>query len=462
MSYQSFWFDEACRKQQDQCTPSLVGEVHGDVVIVGGGFTGLWTAIMLKQATPQLKVILIERDRCGAGASGRNGGAMLTWSAKFMALSRDYGVDEAIALVAASESGVGNIAHFCQAHGIDAELRLDGCYYTATNFAQQGAMAKIAACLNAYGINHWQHVDLKKLLAATGSKVHSEGHFNPNAGSVHPGKLVLGLKRLALKIGIQLYEQSAVTQMQLKADFKRIITEHGCAIAPKVVLATNAWLPELVPEFTRNIVLVSSDMVITKSMPEALHRLGLNHGAAVIDMRTFVHYYRTTADGRLMLGKGGNRFSWGNKVRPFFDAASAYEGQLAAKLKWLFDGEQMEIERSWTGASDRSVSGMPFFGELTHSPGVFYGSGYSGNGVVASYLGGEILAALVTGKRSGLAASVLVNGHLGRFPTEPIRFIGANLVRQGIRGGEGREDAGRTALPWQAWLRGIAASAGKA
>lgn len=466
MSRQPFWYDEALKLEAQStgvATPvPLIGKLTADVVIVGGGFTGLWTAIALKQSQPALKVVILEQGQCGVGASGRNGGAMLTWSAKFPSLIKQYGLVEAINLVKSSEAAVSELAQFCQQHNIMADLRVDGAYYTATNSAQVGLMSAIADELAQQGINHWCSILPPELHLQTGSKAHIEGMYNPNAGSVHPGKLVRGLRQVALKLGVLLFENTQVTKLDLTQGMKGVKTCQGEVISPKVVVATNAWLPELLPEFKRKLVLVSSDMIITEKVPEALQRLGLSHGAATIDLRTFVHYYRTTSDGRIMLGKGGNRFAFANKVWPFFDKPSAYQSQLQAKLKWLFPDTHFPIERSWTGASDRSVSGMPFFGELSRCKGVFYGAGYSGNGVVQSYLGGQTLAAMILGNQGGLVGSALVNKPLLAFPVEPIRYMGANLVRQAIRGGEARADSGKSPLAWQQWLSRFAASAGKA
>ena len=133
----------------------MQGAHAADICIVGGGYTGLWTAILTKQQNPALDIVILEADLCGAGASGRNGGCLLTWSAKFLTLRRLFGEAEAIRLVRASEAAVQHIADFCQAHGIDAELRQDGTLYTATNQAQVGALDPVIAALRACGIESY-------------------------------------------------------------------------------------------------------------------------------------------------------------------------------------------------------------------------------------------------------------------------------------------------------------------
>ncbi|MPY22610.1 FAD-dependent oxidoreductase [Shewanella sp. YLB-07] len=460
MGHQAFWFDDAMAGDKTQPT-ALRGKHSSDVAIVGGGYTGLWTGIKLKLARPELRVTLVEKHLCGSGASGRNGGAMLTWSSKFPSLCRLYGLEEAIRLVKASEAGVGEIRDFCLSHGLDADIRADGTFYTATNPSQLGGMSSMLQSLNRHDINSWYRCSPEELKQKTGSEVHLEGHFSEAAGSLHPGKLVRGLRRIAIKLGVEIHELSSVNSIDY-GSCNRLNFDEGELICKSLVLATNAWMPELVPELRRSIILVSSDMVITEPVPESLASIGLNHGAAVIDSRTFVHYYRSTPDGRLMLGKGGNTFSFGNRVRNFFDEPSVYSSQLSDKLAWMFPGIRLPLARSWTGASDRSVTGMPFFGRLTEHSNVFYGLGYSGNGVVQSYLGGDILSSLVLGLDNSWTRSGLVTGPRGLFPVEPFRYLGANLVRNAIRYQERRQDQDLSVPGVITAVANLAASAGKA
>ena len=148
-----FWLDQALKAQPaEPCLP-LRQETRADVCIVGGGYTGLWTAIMLKEQNPQLDVVIVEADICGAGASGRNGGCALSWSAKYFTLERLFGRDEAVRLVQASEASIYAIGDFCKRYGVDAEYRLDGTLYTATNRAQLGSTDAVIAALERNGIN---------------------------------------------------------------------------------------------------------------------------------------------------------------------------------------------------------------------------------------------------------------------------------------------------------------------
>ncbi|MGL6044909.1 MAG: FAD-dependent oxidoreductase, partial [Vogesella sp.] len=148
MSQQAFWLQQALAAEGQPPPRALQGELQADVCIVGGGFTGLWTAIMTQQAQPHWRIVVLEKDLCGSGASGRNGGCMLTWSTKYLSLCQLYGAEEAGRLVAASEHAVYDIDRFCRQHGIDAGIRLGGAVYAASSAAQAGALDGVLAALD--------------------------------------------------------------------------------------------------------------------------------------------------------------------------------------------------------------------------------------------------------------------------------------------------------------------------
>ncbi len=428
----------------------------------GGGFTGLWTAILVKRARPELDVVVLEADTCGAGASGRNGGCVLTWSTKFFTLRRLFGEAEALRLVRASEKAVTDIEAFCTEHGIECEWRRHGTLFTATSEAQLGASDAVVSALEACGIHSWQRVPLPQLQRQSGSRAHLEGWYSPQAATVQPAKLVRGLRRVALAMGIRLHEQTPMIRLQEHSP-PVVHTPRGKVKARKVVIAINAWMARTFPEFERSVAIVSSDMVITEPAPQRLDACGLDRGISVLDSRIFVHYYRSTADGRLMLGKGGNTFAYGGRMLPVFDQPSPHRQELAQRLtQFIPELTGVPIAASWNGASDRSVTGLPFFGCLRGRPDIFYGFGYSGNGVGPSRMGGELLASLALGMDNAWTRSPLCGGPRGKFPPEPIRYFGSIMVRNAIRRKEAAEDRGGRPLPFDVGLSRFAAAAGKA
>lgn len=457
-----FWLEQALQADASATCPALHGDTRADVCIVGGGYTGLWTAIMLKEQNPELDVVLIEADICGAGASGRNGGCALSWSAKYFTLERLFGVEEAVRLVKESEQSIYAIGAFCERYGIDAEYRLDGTLYTATNRAQCGSTDAVIAALERNGINSFTQRPLADVQRMAGSGKHLEGWFSPAAASVQPGKLVRGLRRVALQLGVRIYENTAMTGLQ-EGTPAAIQAPNGIVRADRVVLAMNAWMARAFPQFERSVAIVSSDMLITEPRPDLLSEIGLTSGVTVLDSRIFVHYYHNTPDGRIMLGKGGNTFAYGGRMLPVFDQPSPYAAQLRSSLTEFFPAfAEVKVEATWNGPSDRSVTGLPFFGQMSANGNVFYGFGYSGSGVGPCHMGGQILASLVQGLSNPWTRSPLINGPLGYFPPEPIRYLGSLMVRNAIRRKERAEDHGHRPRHLDVRLAKFAAAAGKA
>src|SRR5213593_4806843 len=184
-----FWIAQALETDRN-LAPSLNEDIAADVCIVGGGYTGLWTAIQLKQAKPDLDVVIVEADVCGAGASGRNGGCMLSWATRFFTLRRLFGESESIRLVRCSEQAILDIEAFCGRHGIDCELRRDGTLFTATSPAQVGSSDAVIAALQSHGINSFRTLPTEEVRQRAGSRKHLEGIYSPVAATVQPGKLV--------------------------------------------------------------------------------------------------------------------------------------------------------------------------------------------------------------------------------------------------------------------------------
>ncbi|MDN2482934.1 FAD-dependent oxidoreductase [Vibrio agarivorans] len=452
----SYWINNALESDEQVVTP-LKQDIKVDVAIVGGGYTGLWSAILLKQKQPSLRVAVIERDICGSGASGFNGGCLLTWATKYPTLKKLYGEKEARWLVQESEQVISEIQQFCDEHKIDAELFTNGTYYTSTNSAQHGSMTPVVDELEKQGINSWSDVDSSEIAEKTGSSVHQQALYSPAAGSVQPAKLAFGLKRVAIELGVEVYEKTAMERLEETTPAK-LVTTNGVIEANKVIMATNAWMIDQFKEFKRSIVVVSSDMVLSKPMKQRPEK-----GATVVDSRIFVHYYRDTADGRIMLGKGGNRFSFGNKVDEMFQSGTPYFELLKKSFCWLFPHtSEKNIEYSWSGGSDRSVTGLPFFGHLRGHSHIVYGLGYSGNGVAQTRIGAKVLTSLVLEEDNEYTQSGLAKGPRGYFPPEPFRWVGAMVVRNAVRRKENAEQDERQPNLIDKWLAKLAGPAGKA
>jgi len=437
----SLWLREALAIEIQE-ESLLEGDIGTDVCIVGGGYTGLWTAIRLKDMDPSLDVVIVEADICGGGASGRNGGFVLSWWSKFTSLARLCGAEEALRLAQASAEAVHEIGEFCSNNGIDARFHEDGYLWAATNKAQLGSWRDTIEELDRHGLHPFTELTRQDLLARSGSRVHLGGVLEASGAIVQPALLARGLRRVAMDKGVRIFEGSPMTSLD-----GRVRTPTGSVAANRIVIAMNAWGVRF-SELRRKILVVGSDNVATAPIPERLQQTGWRDGLAISDSRLLVHYYRTTDDGRVVFGKGGGQLAFGPKVGRRFEGNSprrqSVETAFHATYPELAD---VSIEQDWTGPIDRSRNGLPFFGYLKGRPNVAFGIGYSGNGVGPSFLGGKILASLALEKEDEWSGCGLVGIPTKGFPPEPFRYLGGHLVRAAIVREEKAEDKGRRVDP---------------
>ena len=428
----SWWLNDILSREP--ANPEvLTQDLRTDVCIVGGGFTGLWTALHIKERDPSVDVTLVEKDICGGGASGRNGGFCMTWMSKATGVLPLAGGQEGVRLLRAFDEGVKAIGAFCRTHDIDADFRHDGWLWTATNKAQLESWRTTVNLLDRHGLHPFEELDQEGLVRRSGSKAHIAGVFEAGVASVHPAKLCRGLARVAKSKGIRIHEGTPILKL-LRESEPGVRTPHGTIRASAVVLALNAWAHEL-PEFRRSILPVAPDAIMTEPVPELLQTLGYDNGMVVSDSRLQVDYYRTTVDGRITLGKGGGMVPFAGRVGERFDTPSPRVDQVRERLIALYpELADVPLAGAWRGPASRTATGMPFFGRLPASERIFYGHGYNGNGVGPSYIGGKILASLALDLNDEWSNTPLVIKHKPKtfLPPEPIRFLGAQVVRSAI------------------------------
>jgi putative aminophosphonate oxidoreductase len=447
----SWWLREAA---VGAAGSPLEGDLRADVCIVGGGFTGLWTALALKRREPSLEVVLVEAEICGAGASGRNGGFAMSFWHHFIGLERVCGAVDALWLARASAAAVGEIGAFCDEHGIDAHFRGDGWLWTATNRAQLGAWESTIAAIERHGERPFAAVEPGELARRSGSAVHVGGVFEATSATVQPALLARGLVRVARERGVAVFERSPMARLERSRPLV-VHTPRGRVRAERVVLAMNAWGARM-HELRRAFVVVASDVVITEPLPGELKRIGWRDGVSISDSRLMVHYYRTTRDGRIAFGKGGGRIAFGSQIGSAFNGRAPDEYGVAARLRGTYPSlGAIPIAASWTGPIDRTFDGLPFFVALGR-PDLVAGAGYSGNGVGPSVLGGRILASMALGLDDDWARCGLVRRPPPGIPPEPLRYVGGRVVRAAVARRERAQDAGRPPARIDALLAGLA------
>ena len=454
--HRSLWLQEALGDAPD--AEPLVGAQRADVAIVGGGFVGLWTALRIKEHEPDCDVVVLEQDVCGYGASGRNGGFAIGWWPKLGTLVALAGEEGGIALARAADDAVEEIGRWTEANGVDAHYVHGGHLWTAATPAQLGAWEGAVGVAERLGVGDvFVRLEPEEVARRTGSPTHLAGVWEPGGATVQPALLVRGLRRVALERGVRLHEHSRVTDLDRRSP-PVVRTEQGVLTADRLVLATNAWAASL-RELHRRLVVISSDMVATAPMPERLAEMGWTGGECISDSQLQIHYYRTTRDGRIAIGKGGWGIALGGRIPASFDRDEGRAHEVARNLHRLYPMiADVPIEHDWSGPIDRSATGIPIFGHLGGRPDILYGVGFSGNGVAPAVLGGRILASLALGLDDEHSGCALVDGQQGTFPPDPIRYVGAHVVRTAVERKERAEEVGREPGRLATALAGLAPS----
>jgi glycine/D-amino acid oxidase-like deaminating enzyme len=439
----SWWLEDALAREGNPApAPPLAADAKADVAIVGGGYTGLWTALALREQAPDLRITLLEAEICGHGPSGRNGGFVHGYWGAFASILPVLGEERALELAHAGERIVPGIRAWAVQAGEDVWLREAGMLEVSAAPAQDASVAGAVAAAARVGRED-QAVALspEEVAERISSPVFRGGVFFPDGATVHPGLLVRALRRAAIDAGVTIHEGTRVTGVRAGSP-SEVVTADGILRAPEVVLATNAELTGWKPA-GRNLTNFGSYVVLTEPAPEQLAEIGWTGGEAVVDGRMFLHYFRTTDDGRVLMGSGTGPIGFGGRIDDRFSVDVPTAARAEAGLRRLLPGlADVRVERAWGGPIDVSADHLPFF---RTQPGtrIHYGAGYSGHGVGPSWLGGRILASLALGSEDEWTRLPLAARDVPRLPGEPFRRVGGGVVRWAIMSCEEAEEQDR-------------------
>jgi glycine/D-amino acid oxidase-like deaminating enzyme len=430
-----WWWLEAERDGADPAAPALEGDTRVDVCVIGGGFTGLWTALALRAREPSARVVVLEADCCGAGPSGRNGGFLHGYWASIADMRTTLGDDGAVQVARAGEG----IIPAVRAFGSEIWLREGGMLMVSTTPSQDRAIDEAVHAAEALGApDEAVALDEHQLAKRIASPAFRRGVFFREGATVQPARLVRTLRREVIGAGIELYEGTPAIEI---ADGV-VTTPRGRVHAGAIVVATNAaaagWRP-----VRRHVTNFGSYVVLTEPVPELLREIGWTGGEAVIDARMFIHYFRTTADGRVLMGTATGPIGFSGRVDGRFTGDAASAGRAERGLRRLLPAlASAKVERAWGGPIDVSADHLPFFGTVPRT-GIHYGLGYSGHGVGPSWLGGQILASLALGLDDEWTHLPLATRHVPSLPPEPLKRLGGGLVRAAIMSCEQADEEGR-------------------
>jgi glycine/D-amino acid oxidase-like deaminating enzyme len=451
-SQRSLWLTEAFA-DNGETLPQLRDHETADVCIVGGGFTGLWTAYELISRDPAANVTIVEAGICGGGASGRSAGFALSWWADFPALVQLCGTEAAILLAHRAEQAVAEIGSFCAAYGLAASCQQSGWLWAAASPAQVGAWEPTVKLLAELGEEPFELLSPREVAAVTGSPAHLAGLYEPSAATLQPALLARTLRRVLRESGVRIYEHSQVRSIAADAGPAaaglEVKTATGLIRAGQVVLAVGAWAARI-PEIAAGLQVLASDIVVTEPIPEQLAQLGASSGICISDARRLVEYSRATPDGRLLFGKGGSAIAFQGRIDARFDHPGRRTPALRSQLLRIYPTLwKAAVDCAWSGPIDYSLSGLPFLVRLRELPGVLVCAGFSGDGVGPSRLIGGLLAEMLGGPNDASVPVSLrtVPKASFRLPPEPLRFLGASAIRAAIQRKEHAEDHGLAPAP---------------
>jgi glycine/D-amino acid oxidase-like deaminating enzyme len=432
----SFWL-QTCG---DDLTPrpSLDGSIDCDVAILGGGYSGLWTAYYLLKRDPSLKVVIVEREICGFGASGRNG----AWCAPELNISlgrleRLHGHDAARRTYEATFDAVDEVGRVAEAEGLDIDWRRGGGLTVARGPHQDPGLVAEMEELDRFGLG-----TRFRLLDAAGVRERvrvagaTSGLYTPDCAAIQPAKLARGLARVVERMGAWIFEQSPVTLVR-RGERPALVTPRGEVRAGVVALCGEAYLTQL-RRWHRSLIPVWSLIVLTEPLPDSLwEEIGWQAHECVGSNRLTVVYLSRTTDGRILFGGRGAPYRFGSPIRDAYDRHEPTHTMLRDLARqWFPQVRDARFTHAWGGPLGMPRDWHPTF-SYDRTTGIATARGYVGHGVSTANLGGRTLADLIAGVESDLTSLPLAQHRSPDWEPEPFRWLGVRYAQAAI----GRVDA---------------------
>ena len=425
-----YWIEEA-GLGDELPLPALSGEATADVVVVGGGYTGMWAAWWIREQEPDARVLLLEGGRCGFGPSGRNGGFVNSMWFSLPALRAVFSDREALAVARAAGDSIAQIGAWCEEQEIDAWFTAGGYLQASTSAHFDETWTPVRdACEELGEASMLQVLDRDATAARCASPLFRGAAFYPQGATVQPARLAAGLRRRLGERGVVIHEGSPVLSLTERDGQVLARTEAGSVRAGAAVLAAGTSLLRFRP-LRRALTATSSHMVITEPVPELIDSLGWTGGECITDSRAMVHYFRTTRDGRIAFGWGGGRIVRGARVSGRAEIDGAMAREVEAHLRRFFpmlDGAR--LTHAWGGPIDVSPTHLPVIRSVGRRS--FAGFGYTGNGVGPSQMVGRALASLALERRDEHSSLAIVDPPRVSVPPEPFRYAGGTIIRRAI------------------------------
>ena len=435
----SFWYttiDPVVRRS------ALPGDLEVDIAIVGGGLTGLWTALYLARARPDARIAVLEREFCGFGASGRNGGWLSAEVAgnrsTYAAIAESRGRDGVVAnqaLTATMRSGVDEVLNQIDELGIECETIKSGVLRVARCDAQERRLRDQLEHLHQFGASDWEYLDgpaLSERIRIAGGQA---GMYSPQCARVNPAKLTCGVAEAVEAAGVTIYEGTTVTNVAPRT----VQTDRGTLRSEVILMCLEGFTAEL-PGAHRQLLPMNSSMIVTDPLPESVwHDIGWS-GAELLGETSHAYTYsQRTHDGRIALGGRGVPYRYGSGIDDNGRTHERTVASLISALRGLFPVTgDVGIAHAWCGVLgvSRDWSASIDFDPRT---GIGSAAGYVGSGLTTTNVAGRTLRDLVVGDRTELTELPWVGHHSPTWEPEPLRWLGVASMHAAYRAADRRE-----------------------
>jgi glycine/D-amino acid oxidase-like deaminating enzyme len=455
-----YWLEEAGAVAS---LPELTGERNADVVVIGGGYTGLWAAWQVKALEPGARVVLLEADVCGRGPSGRNGGFCNSMWFSLPNMRRRWGDEAALVVARVARDAIDGVEDFCREEGVDAWFRRGGYLQVSTAPAQDRVWDEPLAACHELGEDCVRPLTPTEVTAHCASPAFRGGAFYRDAATVQPARLAFGLRERLLAAGVEIHERSPVRRLQAGGSFVGSIapqklpgqdrggvvarTEHGVLRAGAAIVAIGGAAKAARAPLRDALTVTSSHIVLTEPVPDLLEEIGWTGGECITDCRTMLHYFRTTPDGRIAFGLGGGQISMGGRLRGRVEVDPITVALATKRLHAYFPGLiGRKLTHAWGGPIDVSPTHLPLVVPLPGSR-TLVAAGYTGNGVGPSYMVGRALASLALDRSDDHSRLPFIDPSPQRVPPEPFHWLGGSIIRRAIMSKENAETEGRDPHP---------------
>ncbi|MHC2998661.1 NAD(P)/FAD-dependent oxidoreductase [Microbacterium sp. HJ5] len=422
-----FWLDDL---PGAPARPRVSAESTADLVVVGAGYTGLWTALQAKRRDPDRRVVVVEARTVGWAASGRNGG--------FCEASLTHGRDNGLSrwpdeIDRLDELGLENLDAMGEdiaRYGIDADWERVGSLGVATEAHQLEWLDEWAADAAARGEEGVVRLSEAEVQASVASPTYLGAVWEQRSTAiVHPGKLAAGLARAAEEAGVEIFEGSPVHAIDDSGEAVKVVTTHGRITTPRVALATNVF-PSLLKRNRLMTVPVYDYALMTEPLSDdQLDDIGWGDRQGISDLANQFHYYRLSRDNRILFGGYDAVYHYGRRVRSQYESRPGTFEKLASHFFTTFpqlDG--LRFTHRWAGAIDTSTQFCAFFGTARQER-VAYAAGFTGLGVAATRFAADVMLDLLAGERTERTELEMVRKRPLPFPPEPAAAIGINATR---------------------------------